>query len=120
MSALVPVGARRYFGDIELSGLLAQPGVLEVVVSLWADDEARELLTQAADAEALLSGDADAEEYLEAKARLDDALAALGSMLRRRRVRLGLDAAIDLREALIVSRLGQGRADDWQARRRIA
>lgn len=117
MSALIPIGARRFFGEVELSGLLAQPGVLEVIVSLWADQDARDLLEQAATAEETLSGDADAEEYLLAKAHLDDALAGLGSMLRHRRTRLGLDAAIDLREALIVSRLGRGRADDWQPRR---
>ena len=118
MSAL---SARRHFGALDLEGLFALDGALDVLVSLWADPDARDLLAQAADADKVLEGDPDSsEDEALAKGRLEDALASLRVMLRGRQVRVGLEDAIDLREALIDARLGQGRADDWQARRRTA
>lgn len=118
---MTAVTARRHFGDLDLEGLLALDGALDVLASLWADPDARDLLAQAADADKVLEGDPDsAEDEALAKGRLEDALAGLRAMLRGRRVRVGLEDAIDLREVLIDARLGQGRADSWQARRRIA
>lgn len=115
------ITARRHFGALDITGLLAVDGALEVLVSLWADEDARDLLAQAAAANKVLDGDAESsDDEALAKARLDDALASLRVMLLGRKVRVGLEDAIDLREALIEARLGQGRADSWQAGRRIA
>ena len=115
------VSARRHFGALDITGLLAVDGALEVLVSLWADEDVRDLLAQAAAANKVLDGDAESsDEEALAKARLDDALASLRVMLLGRKVRVGLEDAIGLREALIEARLGQGRADSWQARRRAS
>lgn len=112
------ITARRHFGALDITGLLALDGALEVLVSLWADEDARDLLAQAATANKLLDGDAESsEDEALAKARLDDALASLRVMLLGRKIRVGLEDAIDLRQALIDARLGHGHADAWQARR---
>lgn len=110
----------RNFAGVTVTGLLSQPDVLAVLIDALVDEERRDLLVQAAQATKTLHGDADAHEIRLANARLDDALDGLGREFAHLRVSLDGPTAIGLRRGLQEARLGEGRSDDWQARRRIA
>lgn len=110
----------RHFAGVDIAGLLALDGVLDELIEALRDGDRMEALTRAVEATAVIEADSDARETDLAKVRLEEAREVLVRELRGRKVRLGLDTGRVLRQELHNARLGEGRADDWQARRRVA
>lgn len=110
----------RFFNGATITGLLAQPGVLDALFEAFADSDRMELLAQGVAAKKVLEGDLDPDEKQLAQSRLDDANEGLERELAGRAVYVDADTARAVRNGLLGARLGEGRADAWQSRRRIA
>lgn len=129
MTASFTVG--RCFDGVTIAGLLSHPDVVRALVAVAASDpDVRELLAEAADAQRALdeaSGPVGRHDGVRESAQIDlaekdlaVAVDSLAAELSGARVVLPLFDAIRLRSGLHGAKLGNGPADDWAARRRVA